>query len=80
MSTICVWCGQPLRWINGKGWVHPDGNTYAKKKQRVWYAPGLRTRDPEVAQAWIQAGLEVHEALVDVDDHCALPFRRGERT
>ncbi len=78
MPAVCQWCGQPLRWEEGKGWVHPDGNMYVRRKQRVWYTPGLRTRDPEVARAWVEAGLEVQEDTVEVDDHCALPAR--ERT
>lgn len=26
--TICHWCGEELRFIPGRGWVHQDGKTY----------------------------------------------------
>jgi hypothetical protein len=31
-QTVCVWCGEPLRFERGRGWVHQDGSVY---KQRI---------------------------------------------
>ena len=27
-ATVCLWCGQGLRYVAGRGWVHQEGGTY----------------------------------------------------
>lgn len=27
-ERTCVWCGERLRWMTGRGWVHEDGGLY----------------------------------------------------
>jgi hypothetical protein len=26
--SVCHWCGQNLKFVAGRGWVHPEGGTY----------------------------------------------------
>ena len=28
MTKWCLWCAQELRFVPGKGWLHPDGQLY----------------------------------------------------
>lgn len=27
-SVYCAWCGEELKFVNGKGWIHQDGSIY----------------------------------------------------
>ena len=29
--TVCIWCGEELKYVSGKGWLHPDGKLYKQK-------------------------------------------------
>jgi hypothetical protein len=31
-QTVCVWCGEPLHYVSGLGWLHEDGQL---SKQRI---------------------------------------------
>jgi len=29
--TVCLWCGEELKFVRGEGWVHLDGKPYKQK-------------------------------------------------
>jgi len=66
----CKWCGEELKFIRGKGWVHQDGELY---KTKLVYPSRCRkcfsklTSDGYCYKCGIQYKKE------RVDDHCALP-------
>lgn len=33
--TTCVWCGEELKFIQGKGWVHLNGELYKTKIKKT---------------------------------------------
>lgn len=55
----CHWCGEPLVFVRGKGWVHEDGQLYRG-------ACFCRDRDPPHRS--LREGCPTWR-----DDHCALP-------
>lgn len=59
----CVWCGAPLRFEPGRGWVHPEGGGYVVRCGRCGWKgaphPSPRRCPRCGGPVW--------------DDHCALP-------
>ncbi|MEM4217571.1 MAG: hypothetical protein QXZ09_06080 [Candidatus Methanomethylicaceae archaeon] len=63
----CLYCKAPLRFDQGKGWVHPGGALYMMRCSNC----GRFTDDPIVQKRqFCQCGGYF------VDDHCAVPERR----
>lgn len=29
----CMWCGEPLKFVPGKGWTHQDGSLYRTRTE-----------------------------------------------
>ena len=68
----CMYCGEELRFVPGKGWVHAsDGQLYKQKwvYPRICRKCGSRLQDGYCSKCGIQYEKEL------VDDHCALPQR-----
>ena len=73
-QTRCLWCGEPLRFIPGKGWVHQDGKLYKEvRRQHCPYCKSRKIIDKG------KTGLCLNcNSTFDLyyDDHCAMPDRR----
>ncbi|RLF84526.1 hypothetical protein DRN34_05560 [Thermococci archaeon] len=62
---VCRWCGRPVKFIVGKGWVHADtGTLYIQKCQRCGWEGGTEGFKCPNCGAML------------VDDHCVLPVRK----
>jgi hypothetical protein len=65
----CHWCGEPLTFVRGRGWLHPDGRLYKTRLDYplICYRCRGKLTDGYCRQCDIQYELQ------EVDDHCALP-------
>jgi DNA-directed RNA polymerase subunit RPC12/RpoP len=62
----CIWCGEPLRFVPGRGWVHEEGGSYVMRcRQCGW--KGAPYPSPAQCPRCGSEGLR--------DDHCALERR-----
>ena len=66
-AYTCHWCGEPLRFERGRGWVHIEGGTYQMRCDTCGWR-GSPYPSPIVCP---QCGGQVR------DDHCALPVCGG---
>lgn len=64
MKAICRICGEDLKFIRGKGWVHSDGNVYKRR---------LMT-PKEIKRFYENFGRYPKEDEKYVDDHCVQPL------
>lgn len=60
---FCVWCGEPLEFKQGKGWIHENGGLYVQRCESCQRKLSLR----EATFVCPFCGGKL------VDDHCALP-------
>jgi len=68
----CLWCDEPLTWLQGKGYVHQDGEPYRRRQVRCRYCAGGGGRAGSIAVA---CRMCQGTGYMWVDDHCALPRR-----
>ena len=70
----CLWCGEPLKFVLGKGWVHQDGQLY--KTKRYERCPSCGSRNiKEIKPKW-GICLDCEDNFhMEYDDHCAMPKR-----
>lgn len=71
----CLWCGEPLRFISGKGWVHLDGRIY---KTRFDFPRFCRECGRRILEGYCEVCKKQFQKE-EVDDHCVLPIRNGGR-
>lgn len=62
-QTTCMWCGEPLKFEAGRGWVHQNGSIYMMRCKDCGFKGGNSVHCP-------RCGSKNY-----VDDHCALPDR-----
>lgn len=63
MEKQCLWCGGPLYFVPGRGWVHPQGSGYVVFCEEC----GWKGAPYPSPQRCPRCGGKVK------DDHCALP-------
>jgi len=66
---VCQWCGEELRFVNGKGWVHQNGQIYKTKLEYPLFCRKCGNRLHE--GVCFTCGVQYQKE--EVDDHCALP-------
>lgn len=64
-EAICQWCGEPLHFVPGRGWVHEEGGLY------VMYCPKCRWRGAPYPSPKVCPRCGSKEVR---DHHCALPM------
>jgi len=70
----CKWCGEELKFIRGKGWVHQDGKLY---KTRLVYPSECRVCHTKLTDDGYCYRCGIYYKKEEVDDHCALPVPDG---
>lgn len=71
----CLWCGEELKFVRGKGWVHQDGKLYKTKKV---YPRFCRKCHNRLHNGFCNiCGIQYEKE--EVDDHCALPDFSSEK-
>jgi len=70
-SATCIWCGEPLKFIMGRGWVHPEGGLYKMRCDSCRWS-GAPYPSPRHCPNCGSGGLR--------DDHIARPDRSKEAT
>ena len=68
----CIWCNEALKWVQGKGYVHEDGELYRRRQAPCRYCTDSRGRAGSIAAA---CRMCQGTGRMWVDDHCALPRR-----
>lgn len=68
--TVCRWCGQPLSWQKGRGWVHPEGGIYVQRCPRCGW---IGAPSPSLVQCPACGSNKLR------DDHAAMPVQKGDR-
>lgn len=71
-TAECLWCGEILRFVFSKGWVHPDGKIY---KTRLEFPRFCRKRGRRILEGYCEV-CKVQYQKEEYDDHCAFPVRR----
>lgn len=71
-AVKCMWCGNELRFVLDKGYVHQDGELYRRKQVPCRYCSTAGGRSGSVAVA---CRMCQGTGRMWVDDHCALPKR-----
>lgn len=60
---ICMYCGELLKFLDDKGWVHQNGSIYIMECKDCGYVGETSIRCPKC------------QSINYVDHHCALPIR-----
>lgn len=72
----CMWCGEELQFIRGKGYVHQDGELYKTRLEYPRFCRKCGTRLTEDGYCYPCA---IQYQKEKVDDHCATPYHWIQR-
>ncbi len=67
---ICKWCGEPLQFKRGNGWVHQDGKAY---KTYMRYPSICVVCGNQLKNGYCSYCNKQWEKI-EVDDHCVFPI------